>query len=377
MFENRQILHRARELQALREPFALATVVRIGGSTYRRPGARMLIDMRGQTTGAISGGCLEAEVAERAIEQLRTGRPDVHPFTLGEDDVVLGFGTGCNGVVHVLIEPFVADRPVPPLEAMERVAAERRTAVFASVLTGSGGWELCIGRHAFALPDAPIEGVAEWPEPLTVAVETDMRHLLADPRDRARQRTWINRMYASESAGAEVLLEVIPPPIRLFVFGEGHDIGAVVRLARPLGWEVWIVGRKPEDELARRFPDADRTLFLMHPEEAVDRVPVDAHSAAFVMNHQYLRDRAVLSTLLASPIPYIGMLGPASRTQAMREELAGTGASGFESRVFGPIGLDIGTEAPEQIALAALAEAQAVLHGRHGGSLRDRQAAIH
>ena len=105
MKELLDILNKAQQLRDEGKQFAIATVVKIGGSTYRRPGARMLISEDGSKWGTISGGCLEGEVAQRAIEVIETGKPVLVPFNLEEDDIVLGFGTGCNGIVHVLIQP--------------------------------------------------------------------------------------------------------------------------------------------------------------------------------------------------------------------------------------------------------------------------------
>ncbi len=378
MYEIRQILHHAGRLRAEGQGVALATVVRIGGSTYRRPGARLLIDPNGATWGTISGGCLEGEVAERALEQMKSGVAEVHPFTLGEDDIVLGFGTGCNGIVHVLIEPFAPGALVPPLDAIARTVATRRQGVLATVLTGSGAWRDAVARHV-AVMDLESPPVSDLPEGLLDRIVRDAYAILSDKRHAASRPAWQNRTYETMSATAEVLFESLHPPIRLLLFGEGHDIAPVLRMAQTLGWEVWIVGRKPEEELIRRFPEADRCVFLMHPEAVASRLAVDSRTAVFLMNHGYLRDRALLAGLLPTPTPYLGLLGPRSRTARMLEELAETAPlpADFDARIFGPIGLDIGTETPEEIALAALAEAQAILHGRGGGLLRKRPGPIH
>ncbi|MEZ4701984.1 MAG: XdhC family protein [Rhodothermales bacterium] len=376
MYEVKQILHHARRLRDAGQPCALATVVKIGGSTYRRPGARMLVDRDGATWGTISGGCLEGEVAERALEQMKTGVAETHPFELGEDDIILGFGTGCNGIVHVLIEPFAAGEAVTPLDWIGDAFASRRPAVMATVLVATGAWENQVARHALFAGDEPMQTSAPLPPDLLNAIRQDARALLDDHSVPDHKQTWQNRVYETATASADVLFETVQPPIRLFVFGEGHDIAPIVRITRSLGWETWIVGRKPEAELARKIPDADRHVFLMHPEEVASRITPDARTAAFVMNHSYLRDRALLAGLIETPIRYIGLLGPRSRTERMFVELAPLSEE-VETRIYGPLGLDIGTETPEEIALAAIAEAQAAFHGRAGGMLRDRTAAIH
>jgi xanthine dehydrogenase accessory factor len=147
-----------------------------------------------------------------------------------------------------------------------------------------------------------------------------------------------------------------------------------------MGWQVVVVGRKPAGALAARFPEADDHIFLMHPESVMERVIPDRRTAAVVMNHTYVRDRELMGSLLESHIPYVGMLGPSERTGRMIEELTGQGpalTNDKRARLFGPVGLDIGTETPEEIALAAIAEIQAVLHGRSGLNLRNRTGPIH
>jgi xanthine/CO dehydrogenase XdhC/CoxF family maturation factor len=157
-------------------------------------------------------------------------------------------------------------------------------------------------------------------------------------------------------------------------------VAAVVNVARAMGWPITIVGRKPVDVLAERFPEADEHVFLMHPEQVLDHVTLDARSAAVVMNHHYLRDKTLIGALLASPVPYIGALGPRDRAERIIGELRAEHPALTDddvARIHGPVGLDIGTETPEEIALSMIAEIQAVHHQRTGGMLRHRTSAIH
>ncbi len=376
MYEQRQILIQLQRLRASHQPLAIATVVKIDGSTYRRPGARMLIDAQGHSWGTISGGCLEGEVAQRAVEAMPDGGASLHPFELGEDDVILGFGTGCDGIVHVLIEAYPDPDIATPLDAIAACEGARARGVMATVLQGSGRCDGAVGQR-LVVADAPVMAHATLIETaLAERVAGDARRIAAESADGAHRFTWQNRRYADGDDQAEVLFERIEPPIRLVIFGDGHDVRPVVAIARRMGWDVWIAGRKPVETLADRFPDADRHLFLMHPEEVAAHVPIDARTAVFVMNHNYMRDRSLLAGLLATPAPYIGLLGPRHRTERMLEELAPVSGDDL-SRVHGPMGLDIGTETPEEIALAALGEAQAAMHRRTGGPLRHRQGPIH
>lgn len=379
MNELLEILAVARRLRAAGRAYLVATVVKIGGSSYRRPGARMLIDDRGQTWGTISGGCLEAEVAQQALALLAEGRPRLVPFDLGEDDLVLGFGTGCDGTVHVFIAPVPAAPKPGVLDLFEQCIDTRRRGVLVTVIDAAGTLAGDLGAHllldeAGDLTDG-LAGSALRDEVLEAA-----QALLEIEQTEARTYLWHTRVFTHKAGTAEVLLEVVRPPIRLFVFGEGHDVHGLVRLAKSVGWTVVVVGRKPAEVLAQRFPEADAHLFLMHPEDALRQMTPDARSAAVVMNHTYVRDRALLAVLLNTALPYVGLLGPRERTARMLAELTAEGTAptaAQRQRLFGPLGLDIGTETPEEIALSAIAEIQAVLHHRAGGSLRARREPIH
>ena len=370
----KELLHLLTEADRLRraqQPFALATVVKINGSTYRRPGARMLIDPDGATCGTISGGCLEQEVARQALAVIETGRAQVLPFDLTDDDLILGFGTGCNGIVHVLIEPVPVPGRTDPTHLVEACLAGRQSGVMAQIIDASDDADL-LGRRLLLLEDDTTRGDLDAPS-LRAALHQEAAQTLAEGRHKIRP-------YATKGGPVEVLFEVVRPPVRLVLFGAGHDVAPVVRLAKTMGWPVTIVGRKPAAVLAERLPEADEHIFLMHPDQALDYVRLDARSAAVVMNHQYTRDKALIGVLLHAPVPYIGALGPRDRAgrivDELREEQPDLTDAHF-ARVHGPIGLDIGTETPEEIALSMIAEIQAIHHHRTGGMLRHRAGAIH
>ncbi len=364
-------------LQAAGQPYAVATVVRIGGSTYRRPGARMLIDAQGQTWGAISGGCLEADIAQQAQAVLQTGKPLLHPFTLHEDDLVFGFGTGCNGIVEVLLEAVDPGDPTNPLALIERHLQTRRLGVMATVMDAEGHLEEALGRHALIGGTSPSNG--EDAETWWQHVHEDATAFRGEAAEDATQ-TWTTDRYETEGGAAEVLFEVVRPPVRVVLCGEGHDIQPMIQLARRMGWAVEIVGRKSTEVLQGRFPEATAWTFVMHPEDVIQHVGFDAFTAAVVMNHTYVRDRAMLEVLVRQTgIPYVGVLGPKERTANMVQECEADApfTDAERSRLFGPIGLDIGTETPHEIALSVVSEIQAVLHRRGGGFLRDRDTPIH
>lgn len=381
MRELRSLLEEAERLAVAGTPHVVATVVRIGGSTYRRPGARMLVEADGTNRGTISGGCLEGEVTRQALQLLAEGIPArLLPFNLADDDLIYGFGTGCDGVAHVLLERVPGPGRQSPLALLHQCLKDRRQAVLATVIETSDLTSDWLGRHLLFREDGL--SVSDLPEgPVAAQIRDVAKQLREQLLAGGEVRGWATHCLAERAVQMEVLLEAVQPPLRLLIFGEGHDVFPVVRFARGLGWEVEVIGRRPPEELARRFPEADACHFLMHPEQLTQHVKIDRRTAALVMHYTYLRDRQVLETLLfESPLPYIGMLGPKERTERMLSELARTHGARLEaerSRVYGPVGLDISTETAEEIALAALAEIQAVLHGRSARPLRERNAPIH
>jgi xanthine/CO dehydrogenase XdhC/CoxF family maturation factor len=185
--------------------------------------------------------------------------------------------------------------------------------------------------------------------------------------------------YSLESGSAEVLLEAIAPPVPLLVFGAGYDAVPVVQLAKQLGWHVSVIDRRPVYTTRDRFPHADE-IIVCHPEELPTKLNLNPQMVAVVLTHNYLSDKTLLQTLLPSPIRYLGLLGPKRRTQQLLEDLRIEGINPSENqlqRLYAPVGLDIGAETAEEIALSIVAEIQAVLAQRSGNHLRERQGSIH
>jgi xanthine dehydrogenase accessory factor len=359
--ETQAILERYRRLAADGTPAALATVVRVEGSSYRRPGARMLVPQTGQATGTLSAGCLERDVAERAAEVVRTGRPTVVTYdTTTDDDIVWGLGLGCNGVVRVLIEPATGERMADLARFLEACSGGARPGAAATVYDREGDPDAEVGARALLFPDG------------TVAGDLDRSDLLDDLRAAARTGEPADRRYRTPDGHLDVFVEIVEPRVPLVVFGAGHDALPVVTLARSLGWHTTVVDTRARAATRERFADADAVV-LCRPDEVGAHVTLSESTVAVLMTHNYLEDLEVLRTLVASPARYVGCLGPGRRTERLLGEL-GLEASG---RIYGPVGLDIGAETPEEIALSIVAEIRAVLAGRDGGSLRDREGAIH
>jgi xanthine dehydrogenase accessory factor len=347
------------------ERCALATIVSVEGSSYRRPGARMLVSETGIHTGTISAGCLESDVIEHAKRVLQAGAAKLVEYNTAttSDEEAWGLGLGCNGIVRVLVEPLVSGSLY--IEALRRSCEARPDAAPISVATvyqhaSSTGARLFIDEEG----DARHE---------TMSVE--MAAMLAS-EVRALARGGVTsaaRAYDVEGAAAKVFIETLLPPVPLVIFGAGHDALPVVELARELGWRTEVVDPQARPASRSRFATADRVT-LSRPEDVGAHVRITPWTMTLLMSHNYAQDLALLRFLLASPARYIGVMGPRKRTERMLREL--DAAAGMV-RLHSPAGLDIGANGPDEIALSIVAEMRAVLNGRRGRMLRERRGSIH
>ena len=351
---------------------ALATLVQASGSTYRRPGARLWISAGGESVGSISGGCLEQDVIEKAQGVMQNGQPLLLAYdTTSEEDLVFGAGLGCKGAVHILVEPVRPGSPAAGLiQFIAHLFERRRSGAAATVFRLQGLVQARLGDRLMLDPDGETFGNIQDP-----ALQSKM--LAA-----ARQALLAGRSTTVEfelAAGtAEVFVEVIQPPAPLVIFGAGYDAAPLARLAKEVGFHVTVADVRPAYARPDRFPEADAVVVL-RPEE-ITRLALNEQTAAVIMSHNYLTDRAFLKALLPLPLRYLGLMGPKDRGQRMLRELRQEGFAAGEAllrHIHNPVGLDIGAENPEQIALAILAEIQAVLSGHAGGSLRDKKSSIH
>jgi xanthine/CO dehydrogenase XdhC/CoxF family maturation factor len=262
-------------------------------------------------------------------------------------------------MVDVLLERVDGEAP-GPLDLMAECIRERRPGVIATALAGKAPLATHWALHPDGRFSGPAAGFAEVERAARQAAERDADALLDDEE-------------------RKILIEVVRPPPRLLVFGAGPDAVPVVRIASELGWDVIVVDWRPAHARRESFPEASDVV-LCEAERVGEHVEADEGSAALVMTHHYLHDRSLLRFLLPSPVRFIGVLGPRKRTELLLGELEEEGASFTPAqleRLHGPAGLDIGAESPEQIALALIAEIQAVLAGRSGGWLCQRKGPIH
>ncbi len=369
MKELREIVAAWETLCAEGREAVLATVVQVSGSTYRRPGARMLLASEGRLAGSVSGGCLEGDLVKKAHWHTRNGPALVTYDSTDEDDVVWGFGLGCNGVVQVLLERVSPSVP-GPLRLLQSVLHERSPAVIATVI---GGTETAgLGQRLLLMPDGSRESIVS-DAALRALVEKDAEAALTAQQSRTETYT------TTSGSSAAVFLEAVPPPLPLVIFGANHDALPLVRLAKELGWHVTVADVRGTQPRPERFPDADRVI-AGSADTLCREIGWDAQTAAVVMTHNYPDDKRVLRRLFETSAFYIGQLGPKARTERLLAEISDDGyqiAEAHRSRLHGPVGLDVGADTPEEIALAIAAEIQAARAGRSGKSLRERRDPLH
>ena len=358
------------EAQKQQQQTALATVVHVEGSSYRRPGARMLITEKGQLTGAISGGCLEGDALRKALFAMVQQRPMLVTYdTNDEDDASLGLGLGCNGIIQVLIEPVDPGKAVNPINLLKTIVGKRQKAVLVTQFFLQDKKAAQPGTCLLVTHDKNIAGDALL---LKDIVMEDAREIL-----QKQQSSFKN--YNAEKNSLTAFIEMITPAVSLVIIGAGNDVLPLVKIADITGWQTTVVDGRPDYAKAVRFISACQIL-VSKPENVLNQIVTDAHTVFVLMTHNYNYDKAMLGVLLGTNVGYVGMLGPHKKRQQMLHELQNEGIefTGQQLAILhSPVGLDIGAETPEEIALSIIAEIKAVLAGRKGGSLKNNIAVIH
>ncbi len=355
------------------EGVALATVVAAQGSTYRRAGARLVVGSEGELVGNISGGCLEGDVVQTAAEVLVSGRPRLLHFDLtADDEVVWGWGLGCNGVIEVLVEP--ASNALASVAALRLARREHRWLALVTLIDGDHlGARLVVhpdGRTEAGLGDDHLDDVARHRAHMAMAAGASQMLELREYRVLRGQ---------DPNLGTRAFVEVLRPPLRLVICGAGHDAIPLVAAGAGLGWRVEVVDDRASFLTPDRFPQAER-LIRTAPAEAAKAAGADGNTYVVVMSHNFLRDQDYLRSFLFNPVAYVAMLGPRARLDQLLAGLASEGrtpTAGMLDGVYGPAGVDIGAESPEEIAWSIVAEILAVSRHAGAGHLRDRTGPIH
>lgn len=368
MNELRAILDEIAEPRDADDPAVLATVVRVEGSAYRGIGARRLITRDGQAIGLVSGGCLESDIARQAWRRTEDGAAALIRYDSADPDGEWTFGLGCRGTIDILLERIEGDQPAAWVDFLRVRLDRHEPAVLARVLRIDGadrrarlGSFLALGSGGELIHDL---GSADLADEVAMAA----RRTLAGGR--SGQIT-----LPGPPGGVSVVLELVEPPPTLIVCGVGPDALPVVRLSRELGWHVAVVDGRHQGTPRGRFAAASEVTSLADPDR-VRALAARPRVAAVVMTHNVAEDKQFLQILLGSTARYIGLLGPSHRADRLLGE-CGLLRAEDRVRLHAPVGLDLGAETPAEIALAILAEMQAVFAGRSGGSLRMRDQPIH
>jgi xanthine/CO dehydrogenase XdhC/CoxF family maturation factor len=358
MKELAEIIRLESKLHASNVDAALATVVRVQGSSYRRPGARMLISGDGQFTGGVSGGCLERDIIIRAGGVMETRRPLMLRYDTAADfegGAGSGYSLGCGGTIDVLIEPLRTPAGMKLVDWLK--ASQTAWHALATVVSK----QHAMGSRMAVLEAGRIDGHILNAE-TTNSIAAQAQLAMMDDRSRLVQ-------VESESGTLDVFIEVLNPPLSLIIFGAGNDVVPLVGFAEALGWRVTVVDvRSSPLDLGRTWK-VERYIRCAVSDVA-DHVGVDQTSATVVMTHNFDHDRRIIEWLAPMNLRYLGLLGPRHRTEQLLGDLQA-------ENLHSPVGLDLGANNPEEVALAIVSEITAVLRGRAGGPLSSSNGPIH
>lgn len=347
---------------------ALATVVLVEGSSYRRAGARMLVTEDGQLTGAISGGCLEGDALRKARLAMAQSKPMLVTYdTTDDDDAKFGVGLGCNGIIHILIEPIFPENENSPINLFKHFLSKREPVVLITMFS--------LDNRQAAQPGTSLLMTADKLTKGSIPDDEIRDLLLADARDVLKNGNSVTKTYVYGN-GYTCFIELLQPAVSLIIFGAGNDAIPMVQFASVLGWQVTLVDGRANYAVPERFPLAKK-IIIAKPEQALSQLIFDGRTVMVLMTHNYNYDMAMLRRLLPLQLSYVASLGPKKRLQRMLDELQDEGMDLTNEQlnsIYGPAGIDIGSENSDEIALSIIAEIQAVLNKRIVSSLRDKTA---
>lgn len=339
---------------------ALATVVQVDGSSYRRPGARMLVTEDGQLTGAISGGCLEGDALRKAILAITQGKKKLVVYdTTDEDDAKLGVQLGCNGIVQILFEP-IENIETNIIALFRQINASRQPQL---LLTG---FHPSNGEHLGSISTAAL------PSELKTALLPVFDRVLTTKISEHHLVDWNNTTQS-------IFVEYAAPAISLIIVGAGNDTIPLASMAHIIGWRTTIVDGRPTHATANRFKDANQ-IIIGKPPIVLPQLVFDDRTAIVLMTHNYHYDIEMLALLANHHLSYIGLLGPATKKERLLHDLFNQGIALDDQQlnsIHGPTGLDLGAETASEIALSICAEIMSVLEGTQPQSLKLKPTPIH
>lgn len=343
---------------------ALATVVKVEGSSYRRPGARMLVTEDGKITGAISGGCLEGDALRKAQFAIFQQKNKLEIYdTTDEDDLKFGVQLGCNGIVYILFEPIKNNDAGNPINLLKKIVERRKDAVLVTAFS-IDKYNTQKGTCCFVNEEKNIFRYDEMK-----VLQADCNLVLENKLS----------LIKDQEDGYSLLFQFVPPPVQLIIIGAGNDAQSLMDMAFFLGWQITVIDGRSLYANQQRFPKANK-IAVAAPPEILSAIHIDEQTAIVLMTHNYNYDIAALEQLINAKCNYIGILGPKKKLLKMFCELNEKGIvidDKVLNNIYSPVGLDIGAETSEEISLSIIAEIKTVFSERKGSSLKERPTEIH
>lgn len=365
MKEIKSILKLYNSLKSSGEKCAIAQVVRVEESSYRREGARMLVFESGVFEGGISGGCLEGDALQRSQIAILKQQPSIVTYDTSKENEI-GVGLGCNGVIDVLISPISENSLT--LEMLQKCVSDRGIHTIATVTAlNSNATEITLGKSYFydkssaSLEDCSHGGLRNF-----------LQNKIQEVLEGKKSKTY---HFEAEEVKASIFIELIPPQFHLAVFGDNYDVYPILEMAKLMDWDVSLIGNV--QKLKKEKLQSVTNIYLKDGEE---RPEIDHRTAIILMAHDYKTDYANLKQLIKSSAPYIASLGPRKRFDKMLKDFQSKGVEFSEEelqRIYAPCGLEIGANTPEEIAMSLFSEILGVFSGNTGGMLRKKSGPIH
>jgi len=370
MIEIKAIIKAYDEMDKSQNQAALATVVRVEGSSYRRTGARMLVMDNGLWIGGISGGCLEGDALKRARLAISKSKASLVTYDTTRNDAhQIGVGLGCQGIIDVLFTPLDFDNPQNPIEILKSCIQEQEKAqVLITLMNLEGKWDgLEMGNLIWYKDSKDLEFLEN------TSIHAELEKTIQETIQKGYSRpAWF---HLNEQESICFFIEILAPEIHVVCWGNQYDIHPLISITRELGWRITVLSNS-----TRFLPATKGRPDVIIPEDELDENKINSNTAMVLMSHDFNRDKQNLKIALKTKAPYIGILGPKTRAEKIFSDLEAEGFSISEmdkERIYAPAGLDIGAQNPEEIALSILAEIRTCFSDRKGGFLKNRTSSIH
>ncbi len=365
MKEIKTILELVATKESSDEKFAIAQVVNVEGSSYRREGARMIIFESGIFEGGISGGCLEGDTLKRSQLAILKQKPSLITYDTSKEQEI-GIGLGCNGIIDVLMTPVTPESPT--LKILKKCLSERKSHIIVTV-TSIEPEHQSIPLGSSFYYNYEIEDIEDMP------ASNFKVHILDCIMEVIEKNKSDRYHYVTNELEVGIYIEIIPAQFHLAIFGDNYDVYPMLELAKVLDWEISLVGN-----MQKLKKEKIQSVANIYHKDFNERPLIDNRTAVILMAHDFKTDIANLKEVLKSPSPYIASLGPKKRFNKMLNSFKELGVELSEEdmdRVHAPCGLEIGANTPEEIALSIFSEILSVFTGKKGGMLKYKRGPIH